>query len=106
MFNWPLLTKEAECRMPLNVTVEEAMNPLPLIVSTSGLEPAVPDDGDRLATEGCGLNESGPTEIVTPFWLALPPIESEMASAWPVRMPVGICTFTCISPETKPLASA
>jgi hypothetical protein len=44
--------KDVLCVTPLKPTVEPATNPLPLIVSTSGLDPAVAEDGERLVIEG------------------------------------------------------
>src|ERR1035437_8075920 len=43
-----VLINEAVCRTSLNVTDDEAMNPLPLIVSVSELVPATTEDGDKL----------------------------------------------------------
>ena len=45
--------------MPFNVTDEEAIKPLPLIVRVNESVPAMADDGDRLVREGCGLGEGG-----------------------------------------------
>lgn len=56
---WLLATKDCGWGAPLRVTVEERMNPLPLIVSVNELVPTVTDDGDRLLTVGCGLGEAG-----------------------------------------------
>jgi len=53
------LTNEAPCKTPLKVTDEEAIKPLPLIVSVNEPVPAPADDGDRLVIEGCGLGEGG-----------------------------------------------
>ena len=39
----------------MNVTVDKAMNPLPVIVSVSELLPAVAEEGDRPVTVGWGL---------------------------------------------------
>ena len=44
------------------------------------------------------------TEIVTPFWLMLPPIETDIG-VLPDGIPKGIWTLSCITPETKPGAS-
>jgi hypothetical protein len=55
MDSWLALTNVAVCGDPLNVTVEEATKPLPVIVRVSAPLPAEAEDGDRLATVGAGL---------------------------------------------------
>src|SRR5437879_280350 len=44
------------------------------------------------------------TEIVTPLWLASPPIETTIGKS-PESTVAGICTFNCITPDTNPGAS-
>ena len=44
------------------------------------------------------------TETVTPGWLELPPTETVIGKSV-VRAFAGICTFNCMTPETKPGAS-
>ena len=47
--------KVIEWVMPLNVTYDVPMKPLPLMVSVSGLDPAVAEAGERLDIEGWGF---------------------------------------------------
>ena len=52
----PPFKKEAAWATPLKVTVDKAMNPLPLSVSVRGaLDAAGVEAGDRLVITGCGL---------------------------------------------------
>lgn len=44
------------------------------------------------------------TDIVTPVWLIFVPTWTETGRS-PERAVVGICTFTCMTPETMPGAS-
>jgi hypothetical protein len=48
-------TKVVARGAPAKFAVEEAMNPLPLIVSVMGLLPAAAEEGDTLVTVGTGL---------------------------------------------------
>jgi len=66
------LTNEAVCETPLNVTEEEAMKPLPLIVSVSAPDPATAEAGARLVMEGFGLPE-GAGVMVKRAVFELPP---------------------------------
>jgi hypothetical protein len=76
------------------VTEEEAMNPLPLIVSVNGPDPIGADEGERLVTTGCGFAAVGEvTAIVTIFEVA-PPIDITTGTAFPEGAPGGIWTFT------------
>jgi hypothetical protein len=50
-----LFTNVAAWDTLLNVTADDAMNPLPLIVSVSGLLPAEAEEGDRFVIVGLGL---------------------------------------------------
>ena len=55
--SWLLPTEERGWGELLYVTVDDAMKPLPLIVSVNGPVPAVADDGDRPVMAGCGLGK-------------------------------------------------
>ena len=45
--------------MPLKVTDEDAIKPLPLIVSVRVVVPTVTEGGDKLVIKGCGLGNGG-----------------------------------------------
>jgi hypothetical protein len=55
MVSWLALTYVAVCATLLNVAVEVAMNPVPLMVSACAVAPAVRVAGDRDVTVGAGL---------------------------------------------------
>ena len=98
-----LFTNEATCATPLKVTVEGAINPLPLMVSVSGPDPAVAEAGDRLNIAGGGFVTGPSTAIVTVFEVA-PGCDIATGTSAPPGAPAGTCALTWYSP-TKPGAS-
>ena len=94
--NWPLLTKVEECVVELKVTVDAEMNPLPLISTVSGPDPAGAEVGVRPAIVGFGFCGMGPTAMVTVLDLALP-IEITTGTATPTT-PVGTRALTWYRP--------
>jgi hypothetical protein len=63
MVSWLALTYVAVCATLLNVAVEVAMNPVPLMVSACAVAPAVRVAGDRDVTVGAGLPEETVTVV-------------------------------------------
>ena len=74
MVNWFPLTKDAERKVPLKVTADEPINPLPLIVSVKGPDPADADEGDKPEMIGDGFwdIDIDPSEITTFDWVDTP----------------------------------
>jgi hypothetical protein len=88
ILSWLLPTEESRWGTPLNITVDAAIKPVPLIVSVNGPVPTVADDGDRPVIAGCGLGK-GWIASVTAFDVT-PPLETMTGTAGPVAIPVGI----------------
>jgi hypothetical protein len=60
--NWLAVTNVAACDTPFTITVEEATNPLPLMVTVRAGEPAFAELGDREEMVGVGF---GATTLCT-----------------------------------------
>jgi hypothetical protein len=91
---WLPSTNVTACGTVQNVTDDDAMKPLPVIVSVNGPLPDRAEDGVRLVIEGCGFGRvSDWTAIVTVFDVASP-IWITTGTEFPEGAPAGTRTLT------------
>jgi len=95
---WFALATVAGWVTPLTLTDEDGMNPVPVIVRVSGLEPASTDTGDKLVIVGGGFCEGGDWTAIVTVFDAMPPIARITGTELPVGAPAGTSKFTWYTP--------